>query len=64
MSYYRPLSVLPVIARLFEKLIANKLYRHVNDNGNFSSEQSRCLRLHSTVTSLVKSTDDKTYRFK
>ena len=39
-------------------LIANKLYQHMNDNGYFSSEQSRFLRLHSTVTSLVKSTDD------
>ena len=30
----------------------------MNDNGYFSSEQSGFLRLHSTVTSLVKSTDD------
>ena len=58
MSNYRPISVLPVIARLFEKLIANKLYQHMNDNGYFSSEQSGFLRFHSTVTSLSKSTDD------
>ena len=58
MSNYRPISVLPVIARVFEKHIANKLYQHMNDNGYFSSEQSGFLRLHSTVTSLVKSTDD------
>ena len=30
----------------------------MNDNGYFSSEQSGFLRLHSTVTSLIKSTDD------
>ena len=30
----------------------------MNDNGYFSSEQSGHLGLHSTVTSLVKSTDD------
>ena len=30
----------------------------MNDNGYFSSEQSGLLRLHSTVTSLIKSTDD------
>ena len=40
------------------KLIANQLYQHMNDNGYFSSEQSGFLRLHSTVTSLVKSTDE------
>ena len=58
MSNYRPISALPVIARLFEKRIANKLYQHMNDNGYFSSEQSGFLRLHSTVTSLIKSTDN------
>ena len=57
-SNYRPISVLPVIARLFEKLIANKLYQHINNNGYFSSEQSGLLHLYSTVTSLVKSIDD------
>ena len=30
----------------------------MNDNGYFSSDQSGFLRFHSTVTSLVKSTDD------
>ena len=39
MFNYRPISVLPVIARLFYKLIANQLYQHMNDNGYFSSEQ-------------------------
>jgi len=29
MSNYRPISVLTVIARLFEKLIANQLYQHM-----------------------------------
>ena len=33
-------------------------YTHMNDNGYSSSEQLGFLRLHSTVTSLVKSTDD------
>ena len=57
-SNYRPISVLPVISRLFEKLVANQLYQHMYDNGLFSSEQSGFLRLHSTVTCLLKNTDD------
>ena len=57
-SNYRPISVLPVISRLFERLVANQLYQHMNDNGYFSSEQSGFLRLHSTVTCLLKNTDD------
>ena len=55
MSNYRSISVLPVIARLFE----NQLYQHIDDNDYFSSEQPEFLRLHSTATSLVKSTNDR-----
>ena len=57
-SNYRPISVLPVISRLFEKLVTNQLYQHMNDNGCFSPDQSGFLRLHSTVTCLLKNTDD------
>ena len=57
-SNYRPISVLPVISRLFEKLVTNQLYHYMNDNGHLSSGQSGLLRLHSTVTCLLKNTDD------
>ena len=57
-SNYRTISVLPVISKLFEKLVAAQLYQHMNDNGYFSSYQSGFLRLHSTVTCLLKITDD------
>ena len=56
-SNYRPISVLPVISRLFEKLATNQVYQHMEDNGLFSSGQSAYLRLHSTVTHLLKNTD-------
>ena len=52
-SKYRPIYALPVFVRLFEKLITNQIYQHMNDNGYFSSEQSVFLRPHSTVASLV-----------
>ena len=57
-SNYRPISVLPVISRLCERLVANQLYQHMNANSYFSSEQSGFLRLHSTVTCLLRNTDD------
>ena len=56
-SNYRPISVLPVISRLFEKLVTNQVYKHMEDNGLFSSGQSAYLRLHSTATHLLKNTD-------
>ena len=57
-SNYRHILVLPVILRLFEKLVTNQLYQYMYDNGHFSSGQSDFLRLHSTVTCLLKNTDD------
>ena len=41
-----------------EKLATNQVYQHMEDNGLFSSGQSAYLRLHSTVTHLLKNTDD------
>ena len=55
---YRPISVLPVISRLFEKLITNQLYHYMNENCHFSPVKSGFLRLHSTATNLLKNTDD------
>ena len=57
-SNYRPISVLPVISKLFEKLVFNQLYQHMKDNGLFTSDQSGFLRLHSTLTCLLKMSDD------
>ena len=39
-----------VISRLFEKLVTNQVYKHMEDNDLFSSGQSAYLRLHSTIT--------------
>ena len=56
-SNYRPISVLPVISRLFEILMTNQLYQHMDKNGQFSNDHSDP-RLRSTVTCLLKNTDD------
>ena len=57
-SNYRPISVLPVISRLFEKLVSNQLYQYLDHNGLLSPNQSSFRHLHSTVTCLLKNTDD------
>ena len=51
---YRLISVLPVISKLFEKLVFNQLYQYMKDNGLFTFDQSGFLRLHSTQTCLLK----------
>ena len=57
-SNYRPISVLPVISMLFEKLVINQIYQHMNVHGLFFNDQSEFLRLYSIVTCLLKNTDD------
>ena len=37
--------------------MANQLYQPMNDNWYFSSEQSGFLRLHPTITCLLKNSD-------
>ena len=51
-------SVLPVISKLFEKLVFNQLYQYMKENGLFSSCQSGFSRLNSTLTCLLKMSDD------
>ena len=57
-SNYRPISVLPVISRLFEKLVFEQLYNFMEENGHFTSDQSGFLRQRSTLTCLLKMSDD------
>ena len=49
---------MPVISKLFEKLVFNQLYQYMKENGLFTSDQSGFLRLHSTLTCLLKMSDD------
>ena len=53
-----PLSILPNISRLIEKLIADRLYQYMNKHNMFSSKQSGLRRLHSILTCLLKINDD------
>ena len=57
-SNYRPISVLPVVSRLFEKPVCNQLYQYLNDKCFITSSQSGLRELDSTVTCLLKTTDD------
>ena len=57
-SNYRRISVLPVISRLFEKLVFNQLYQYLDHNDLLSPNQSGFRRLHSTVAFLLKNTDN------
>ena len=55
---YRPIFVLPVISRLFEKRIYDQLYQYMNGGGLLSPDQSGFRALHSIIIYLLKCTDD------
>ena len=55
---YRPISVLSVIAKLFEKTIFNQVYAYLTVNKLLSKYQSGFRPLHSTLTALIDITDN------
>ena len=54
---YRPISVLPAIAKILEKLICDQLGEFLNENNIISKQQSGFRKRHSTETSLLQTTD-------
>ena len=57
MDNYRPISVISVVAKIFEKLIFEQLYEYLNNNNLITASQSEFRSLHSTLTALIEATD-------
>ena len=53
---YRPISVLSVIAKVFENIVFRQFYEYLSDNSLLSQNQSGFRPRHSTLTALHKDT--------
>ena len=56
-SNYRLVSVIPVVAKVFEWIIYSQLCVHLTKYNLLSKLQSGFRSLHSTVTALLEATD-------
>ena len=55
---YRPISNLPFLSKLIEKVIAERLVSHMQDNGMVEKFQSAYKANHSTETALLRVYND------
>ena len=56
-SNYWPISIIPVVAKVFEQIVYDQLYRYLTENKLLCCYQSAFRILHSTVTALIEATD-------
>ena len=61
LNNYRPISIIPVVAKVFERIIFDQIYAFLTDSNLLCNSQSGFRCLHSTVTALLESTNSWAY---
>ena len=61
LNNYRPISIIPIVAKVFERIIYDQFNFFLTDNKLLSTSQSGFRSLHSTVTALLEATNDWAY---
>ncbi|KAI8511854.1 hypothetical protein Bbelb_109540 [Branchiostoma belcheri] len=55
---YRPIALLPTVAKVLERLVHNSLYKHLRDNNLLNPKQSGFRKGDGTVLQLLRLIDD------
>ena len=53
-----PISILPIVAKISERIVYNQLYNYLTKHNILSKNQSGFRTKHSTVTSLLHATNE------
>ena len=61
LNNYRPISIIPVVAKVFERIIYDQVNTFLVDNGLLSNSQSGFRHRHSTTTALLEATNEWAY---
>ena len=55
---YRPISILPIVSKIIEKVIFNQRYEYLTSNNLLGDSQHGFRPMHSTLTSLLEVTNN------
>ena len=55
---YRPISILPAISKIMERILYSQLYNYLTEYGQLSSAQFGFRKSHSTATALLDCTNE------
>ena len=58
LNNYCPISIIPVVTKVFERIVYNQFYEYLTEDNLISCNQSGFRFLHSTATALLEATDN------
>ena len=58
MENYRPISILPIISKVFERILYDQFYEYLTSNNLLSKQQFGFRRFHSTMSTLLDCTNE------